>query len=136
MIKWAGRLILLIGVGHTIIALALTAPTHAEAWFTTGVWNEPLTDMSQANGAYWFSLGSFGPLQIVLGLLILWMDRRGIVPPTFIAWIFAANAVICGVIFGPSPWPVDLVSAGLLIAGAHRARRANRTPAAPAPSAP
>ncbi|HEY1176597.1 MAG TPA: DUF6463 family protein [Phytomonospora sp.] len=127
MITWAGRLILLIGVGHTLIALALTAPDHAEAWFTTGVWGEALTDMSQANGAYWFSLGSFGPLQIVLGLLVLWMDRRGIVPPTFLAWTLAANAVVCGVIFGPSPWPVDLVSAGLLIAGARRARRADRT---------
>jgi hypothetical protein len=31
--------------------------------------------------------------------------------------------VICGVIFGPSPWPVDLVSAGLLLAVARPAAR-------------
>lgn len=127
MIKWAGWLIIFIGAGHMVSALALTAPQHAAAWFSAGIWHEDLAAMSPANGAYWLTFGSFGIPQIVIGVLVLWLDRRGIVPPTFIAWTLAANAVICGVIFGPAPWPVDLVSAGLLLAGARRAARRPET---------
>ncbi|MGV9410741.1 DUF6463 family protein [Nocardia sp. NPDC003693] len=121
MIKWAGYLIIFIGAGHMVSALALTAPEHADDWFSAAIWGESLADMSPANGAYWLTFGSFGIPQILIGLLVLWLDRRGIVPPTFLAWTIAANAIVCGVIFGPSPWPVDLVSAGLLLAGARRA---------------
>lgn len=123
MIKWAGRLIVFIGVGHMLSALVLTAPHHAGAWFSGAVWNEDLAAMSSANGAYWLTFGSFGIPQIVIGLMVLWLDRRGIVPPSFIAWTLAGSAVLGGVIFGPSPWPVDLLSAGLLLAGARRAAR-------------
>ena len=123
IVRWAGYLIVLIGVGHLVSALALTAPEHLGTWFTRGIWGEDLAAMSPAHGAYWLTFGSFGPLQVVLGLTVLWLDRRGLVPPTFIAWTLAANAVLCGVIFGPAPWPVDLVSAGLLLTAAHRAKQ-------------
>lgn len=121
--RWAGYLIVFIGAGHMVTALALTAPEHAEAWLTRGIWGEDLAAMSSANGAYWLTFGSFGVPQVVIGLLVLWLDRRGLVPPTFIAWTLAANAVLCGLIFGPAPWPVDLVAAGLLLVAARRARR-------------
>ena len=122
-VRWAGYLIIFIGVGHMATALALTAPEHAGAWFTRGIWGEDLAAMSSANGAYWLTFGSFGPLQVVLGFLVLWLDRRDLVPPTFIAWTLGANGVLCGVIFGPCPWPVDLVSAGLLLVAARRTDR-------------
>jgi hypothetical protein len=123
IVRWAGYLIVFIGVGHMISALALTAPEHADAWFSRAIWDEDLGAMSSAHGAYWLTFGSFGIPQIVIGLLVLWLDRRGLVPPTFIAWTLAANAVLCGVIFGPAPWPVDLVSAGLLLAAGRRAKK-------------
>ena len=122
-VRWAGYLIVFIGVGHLVAALALTAPEHLDAWSSRGVWGEDLDAMSPAHGAYWLTFGSFGPMQIVLGVLVLWLDRRGLVPPTFVAWTLAANAVLCGVIFGPAPWPVDLVSAGLLLVAARHAKR-------------
>ena len=122
-VRVAGHLIVLVGVGHVVAALVLTAPDHAEAWFSRGVWGEDLDAMSPAHGAYWVTFGSFGPLQVVLGALVLWLDRRGLVPPTFIAWTLGVNAVLCGVVFGPAPWPVDLVSAGLLLTAARRAER-------------
>jgi hypothetical protein len=128
MIRWAGWLIVVIGVGHMLAGLALTVPHHVDAWFSGAVWDENLADMSAANGAYWLTFGSFGVPQTVIGLMVLWLDRRGIVPPSFIAWTLAANAVICGVIFGPfSPWPVDVLSATLLLAGARAARRDTST---------
>jgi hypothetical protein len=107
-----------------LIGLALTAPHHVDAWFSGAVWDDNLAHMSAANGAYWLTFGSFGVPQTVIGLMVLWLDRRGIVPPSFIAWTLAANAVICGMIFDPfSPWPVDVLSAALLLAGARAARR-------------
>ena len=132
MIRWAGRLIVAIGVGHMLTGLALTAPHHVDAWFSGALWDDDLAHMSAANGAYWLTFGSFGVPQTVIGLMVLWLDRRGIVPPSFIAWTLAANAVICGMIFDPfSPWPVDVLSAALLLAGARAARRG--TPASPPP---
>ncbi|MFG1944854.1 DUF6463 family protein [Nonomuraea sp. NPDC048826] len=138
MVKWAGWLILLIGLGHTIGGLVLTAPDHADAWFSRGLWGEDLAAMSPAHGAYWLAFGSFGPPQVVIGLMVLWLDRRGMIPPPFIAWILAINAVLCGVIFGPAPWPVDLISAGLLLTAARRSARSRRLQptAAKAPAAP
>jgi hypothetical protein len=85
MIRWAGRLIVAIGVGHMLIGLALTAPHHVDAWFSGAVWDDNLAHMSAANGAYWLTFGSFGVPQTVIGLMVLWLDRRGIVPPSFIA---------------------------------------------------
>lgn len=123
IVRWAGYLIIFIGAGHLATALVLTAPEHAGAWFTRGIWGEELAAMSPAGGAYWLTFGSFGPLQVVLGLLVLWLDRRGLVPPTYVAWTLAVNAVLCGVVFGPAPWPVDLVAAGLLLVAARRAKR-------------
>ena len=110
-----------------LTGLALTAPHHVDAWFSGALWDDDLAHMSAANGAYWLTFGSFGVPQAVIGLMVLWLDRRGIVPPSFIAWTLAANAVICGMIFDAfSPWPVDVLSAALLLAGARAARRGTR----------
>jgi hypothetical protein len=40
MIRWAGWLIVVIGVGHMLTGLALTAPHHVDAWFSGAVWDE------------------------------------------------------------------------------------------------
>ena len=122
MVRWAGYLTVAIGAGHLVLATALTAPEHADAWFSREIWGEDLTSMSPAHGAYWLTFGSFGIPQVVIGRQVLWLERRVLVPPTFIAWGLAATGVLCGVIFGPAPWPIDLVAAGLLLAAARQAK--------------
>ena len=87
MIKWAGRLIVLYGAAHTLAALtAEGAASHAGAWFSGELWGDDLANMSPAMSAYWLTVNSFGLSLIVVGLTVLWLDRRGITPPTFIAW--------------------------------------------------
>jgi hypothetical protein len=132
MIKWAGRLIVLYGAAHTLGALTVEgAARHAGAWFSGELWGDDLANMSPANSAYWLSVDSFGVPLILVGLTVLWLDRRGITPPAFIAWSLGIWAVVDAVVLGPTPgqWLILLLASGLLLAGARRAARlANSAP--------
>ncbi|MBD0421726.1 hypothetical protein H0H10_21655 [Streptomyces sp. TRM S81-3] len=123
MIKWAGWLISFVGAAHTILALTLEkAARHAGAWFSGELWGEDLSAMSPANSAYWLSLSSFGIPLLLVGLLVLWLDRRAIVPPTFVAWTLAALTVCDAVILGPTPGLLILVAVVLMLVEARRTR--------------
>ena len=126
MITWGGRLIVLYGAAHTVGALTVEdAARHAGAWFSGEWWGDDLADMSPANSAYWLSVNSFGMPLVLVGLTVLWMDRRGVTPPPFIAWTLAAWTVVDAVVLGPTPvnvWIIPLAS-GLLVVGARRASR-------------
>ncbi len=121
MIKFAGWLMVLYGAAHTIGALTIEgAGVHAGAWFSGQLWNEDFSNMSAANSALWFSLASFGPTLALLGLTILWLNRRGILPPEFIAWTLGALTLIDGVILLFTPWPILLGATILLLVGIRR----------------
>jgi hypothetical protein len=123
MIRWAGRLIVLVGAGHLLFALALYARPHLGAWFSGALWGEDLAAMSDAGVALWLTVDSFSVPLILVGLTILWLDRRGVTPPSFLGWTVGAWAVIEAVIFGPSPSWVLPVAAVLLLVGGRRAER-------------
>jgi hypothetical protein len=123
MITWAGWLIVLVGAGHLLAALALYARPHVGAWFSGALWGEDLAAMSDAGAALWLTVDSFGVPLILVGVTVLWLERRGLAPPSFIAWTVGVWAVVEAVIFGPSPSWVLPVAAGLLLAGARRVRR-------------
>ncbi len=126
MIKWAGWLMALYGAAHTLGALTVEgAARHAGAWFSGDLWGEDLANMSPAGSAYWLSLASFGVPLILIGLIVLWLDRRGITPPPFIAWTLGGLTVVDAVIFLPSPWPILLLANILLLVGARRARHSD-----------
>jgi hypothetical protein len=142
MIKWAGRLMVLYGAAHTLLALTVEgAARHAGAWFGGQLWGADFADMSAANSAYWLTLASFGPPLVVIGLMVLWMDRRGITPPPFIGWTLGALTVVDAAVLLLTPWPVLLLANVLLLVGARRAghrdnpaphSRAARSPEEPA----
>ncbi|WP_084964864.1 DUF6463 family protein [Thermoactinospora rubra] len=124
MIKWAGWIMVLYGAAHTLGALTVEgAARHAGAWFSGQLWGEDLAAMSPANSAYWLSLASFGPPLILIGLMVVWLNRRGIAPPPFIAWTLGILTVVDAVIMVLTPWPILLLANVLLLAGARRARR-------------
>lgn len=126
VIRWAGRLIVFFGTAHTLGALtALGAGRHAGAWFSQELWREDLSDMSPAMSAYWLSVNSFGPPLILVGLTVLWVNRRGITPPPFIAWAMAGWVVVGTVLAGPGVGQdlILLAAAGLLLAASRRAKR-------------
>ncbi|MFC3960751.1 DUF6463 family protein [Nocardia jiangsuensis] len=124
MITWAGRLLLLLGAGHLLAGLVLTAPRHGGDWFSGGVWGEggDIIDMTPANSAFWLTAGSFGLPLALIGALVMWLDRRDIAPPTFLAVGLGVWSVFAAIIFEPAPWPVIWIAVGLLVAGARRQR--------------
>lgn len=124
MIKWAGWLIVFYASAHIVGALTVEgAARHAGAWFSGELWGEDLANLSPAMGAYWLSVNSFGPPLLLIGLTVLWLDRRGVRPPPFIAWALAAWIVVGAVVAGPGVGQdlILLVAAGLLIVQARRA---------------
>lgn len=123
MIRAAGWLIVLYGAAHMLGALTVEgAARHAGAWFSGALWWDDLANMSAANSALWLSLDSFGVPLIVVGLIVLWLDRRGITPPPFIAWTLGIWNVVDAVILLLTPWPILLLANILLLIGARRAR--------------
>jgi hypothetical protein len=123
MIKWAGRIFVFLGIGHTVLSLALVAPEHAAAWFGADLWSpdEGVITMGASMSAYWLSIGGFGVPLLVLGLAVLWMDRRGLVPPAFLGWILLVWAAANTVILLPSPWILAVAASVLYLAGVRRA---------------
>ncbi|MGW7789188.1 DUF6463 family protein [Streptomyces tricolor] len=136
MIKWAGWIITLCGTAHTLGALTVEkAAHHAGTWFSGGLWHEDLADMSPAGSAYWLSLDSFGIPLVLIGLTVLWLDRRGITPPAFIAWTLGVWTVVDAVILPFTPWLLFVLACALLLTGIRRARRGDATPRAGLPRA-
>ena len=125
MIKWGGHLVLWIGAGHLILGVALTAGAHADDWISGAMWGlgGSLTEPAAVEGAFWFSLGSFGLPLALCGAMVLWLDHRGDVPPAFLGWALLAWSLAAGALYEPAPWFIVWIAAGLLLAGARRARR-------------
>lgn len=122
MIKWAGGLIVFCGAAHTIGALTVEgAWHHAGTWFGGALRREDLAAMSPANSALWLSLESFGIPLTLVGLTVLWLDRRGITPPPFIAWTLMIWTLVDAVILTFTPWPIFLLASVLLLVGIRRA---------------
>lgn len=94
----------LYGTAHTVGALTTEgAATHAGTWFSGGLWDDDLSDMSPANSALWLSVDSFGPPVVVIGLTVLWLDRRHITSPAFIAWGLGGLTALDGAILLKTP---------------------------------
>ncbi|QWF83308.1 DUF6463 family protein [Amycolatopsis sp. CA-230715] len=124
MIKWAGWLMVLFGAAHTLGALTVEkAASHAGAWFSGALWRDDLAAMSQANSAFWLSVYSFGVPLVVVGLMVLWLDRNGITPPRFIAWVLGIWTVVGAAVLVITPWPILLAANVLLLLGIRRATR-------------
>lgn len=125
MTRWAGWLILLFpGVGHSVGALLQTAPHHADAWFDLTGWDADATLMDPPEATLWYTVFSFGVPYLFLGFLVLWLDRRGVTPPSILAWGIAAWTVVATAAGGPSALLVLLPASLLLLVAARRARRA------------
>jgi hypothetical protein len=125
MIKLAGWIITVCGIAHTLGALTVEkAAQHAGTWFSGGLWSEDLADMSPAGSAYWLSLDSFGIPLTLIGLTVLWLNRRGITPPAFLAWALGRWTLIDAVVLPCTHWPLFALACTLLLIGIRRAHRA------------
>jgi hypothetical protein len=124
--KFAGVLIVIYGAAHTLGALTvLSAGQYAGSWFSGALWRDDLASMSPANSAYWLSLNSFGIPLIIVGALVVWLDGRGVTPPSFVGWALTLFSVVGAVVLVMTPWPLLLTASALLVVQARRASRSS-----------
>lgn len=130
MLRWAGYGMIGMGMLHMLV-LGMDALPQLSSWLTGGLWTlehwQPALTQSQAvlagNAVFHSTLGSFALPMIVFGFLVLWMDRRGLVPPAFVGWGIGAWAVLAGLVMEPSGYPLGLIPAVLLVLAARKATR-------------
>jgi len=121
-VRWAGVALTLLGCGHLAGGLAMTAPRDIGSWFSATLWrpDEGVVDMSPAMSGFWLTIGSFGAPVTILGMLLVWLGRHGIVPPRWMAWTLVTWSAIAAVILEPAPWVVGLGAGGLLLSASQR----------------
>ncbi|MEU1428531.1 DUF6463 family protein [Nocardia sp. NPDC005746] len=119
MIEWAGRVLAVVGGGHLTVGLLISS-AHFGDWFTLRLWGHWWEDTGPAN-AFWANPAGFGLPLLLVGLLVVWMARHAIVPPIFLAWTVLAWGALCAVIVEPTPGPVVVITAVLLLRGIRRA---------------
>ncbi|HEY9368907.1 DUF6463 family protein [Streptomyces sp.] len=121
--RWAGRILAFLGAAHLLINGLLIRDRMPE-WLDGALVALPadrLHALPPALGAFWAVPGSFGLPLLLLGLLVARLARTGIPVPAYVGWGLAAWAVVTGLILLPSPFPLALIPAAMLIAAARRA---------------
>ncbi|MEV6770085.1 DUF6463 family protein [Nocardia sp. NPDC051030] len=131
-VVWSGRLVTLLGTGHTIGALILTRH-YFNDWASGDLWDSSLDLHSPQPilGAFFVSILSFGIPLLLFGLAISWIGHQGLIPPPYVAWALAAWITICVALGGLSPLPLAFISVATLLIAAHRQPRQLAGTAAP-----
>lgn len=129
MIKWAGRLIALIGGGHLTLGM-LASWSYFDDWMSMELWGHWWDDTDAAN-AFWSNPAGFSWPLLVVGLLVVWMDRNGIVPLPFLACMVLGWGALCAVIVEPTPGPLVVVAAVILLRGIRSADEHVESPTQP-----
>ena len=133
MLRLAGYTMIAIGLLHIAVlgmdALPLLGGWASGALWTTAHWQpvvDQAHDMVVNNAAFHATVGSFAGPVIVLGAMVLWMDRCAMTPPAFLGWGLGAWALLASLIMEPSGYPLGLIPAVLLILEARRRAAARR----------
>ncbi len=80
--------------------------------------------MARSTAVYWASLGGFAVPLLLLSLLILDRGQHGLAMPVWFGLALGAWFALNTLALGPSGFALGLLVAGLLLAGARRARAA------------
>ncbi|NEW37743.1 hypothetical protein GV794_10740 [Nocardia cyriacigeorgica] len=122
MINWAGRILAFLGAVH-LTAATVFSYRHFAEWLSFGLWSldADITELPAPIGGFWFGPGSFGAPLLLLGVMVIWMDRRAITPPAFLALALLAWTAVCALIFEPAPWVAATAAAVMLLVGIRRA---------------
>ena len=91
---WTGYWVQVTGVIHTVFGLTV----YSAGWRAIGKrgwWNAVDGDLTTER-AFWFTI--FGPLAVLLGALMVWVERRGVRLPKFLGWALLGGIGVCGVL--------------------------------------
>lgn len=131
----------LIGLGilHMLV-LGADALAAVPGWLHLDLWTfehwgaavDQRQDLLLSGFAFWSTIGSFAVPAMVLGFLLLWLDRRGIVPPAFTGWVLLGWTAITTMLMLPSGFPVAVLVALGLVLGRRKPDTASGEFSAPA----
>lgn len=130
MIRGSGIALVAVGILH-IIVLGMDALPHVPDWLHLQLWTDehwrPFAaqrpDILASNAAFWATAGSFAVPVILLGALVIWLDRRGLPVPTFVGWALLGWFAAASLIIEASGFPLGIPIAACLILGASRRNR-------------
>jgi hypothetical protein len=112
MKAWIGKATIGIGIIHCLFGLVFMRSTLALLW-SEGLINT-VNGQPKREFVFWFL--AFGLLAIILGFLIDWMEREGIIPPPFLGWSLLALTVAVVTIMPISGgWLVFIPAIGLIL---------------------
>lgn len=90
---WTGWWIVAVGIIHTVFGLLV----YSAGWLEIrggGFWNAVDGEIGREH-AFWFTF--FGPAAILLGALMVWVERQtGPRLPRFLGWSFLGAAAVAG----------------------------------------
>jgi hypothetical protein len=130
MIRWSGIALVAVGILHVIV-LGKDALPHVPDWLRLQLWTDEhwrpfeaqRLDILTSNAAFWATVGSFAVPMILLGALVIWLDRRGLPVPAFVGWALLAWFIVASLIIEASGFPLGIPIAACLILGASRQNR-------------
>lgn len=131
MIRWSAIAMMVLGVVH-MLALGIDALNYVPGWARFDLWSlehwrllaQQSPAMVTSNAAFWMTIGSLAVPVFLLGYLVRDLDRRGIVIPVSVGWIFFIWQALCALIMQPSGFLVGGVIGLVLLVGLSRQHRA------------
>ncbi|BBD38552.1 DUF6463 family protein [Aminobacter sp. NyZ550] len=138
MVKWSAIALISLGIIHMLV-LGAEIPAELPNWLSLNLWTwdhwaplraQPL-DLALSGGVFWQSIGSLAIPLVILGALILWLDRRSLPIPVFVGWGLLVWTAIMTAIMPPSGLTVVFVVSVFLTVGLQvRSRKRGNSPAA------
>lgn len=124
MIRWSGIAMVAIGIVHMIV-LGIDAVVEIPGWLRLELWTaehwQPLRaqrlELLASNAAFWSTIGSFALPLIMLGAVVIWLDKRELPVPGFLGWSLLAWIVVASLIIEVSGFPLGILIAICLILG-------------------
>lgn len=130
MIKWSGIALIALSIVHMIV-LGIDAATEVPGWLGLKLWTlehwqsvvaQP-HDLVVSGAAFWSTIGSFAIPVIILGCLVVWLDRQGREIPPFVGWSIAIWITVASLVIEPSGFPLGVVAAICLMIGIRKRRQ-------------
>lgn len=91
MKSWVGRSILVIGVMHTLVGV-IAFHAVLTTIFREGLFNSiSLNHQPERESAFWFLFTGFALL--IIGGLVVWIERNKMRTPAFLSWSFLSITV-------------------------------------------
>ena len=127
MVRWSAVALIVLAVVHLLV-LGIDVPAELPKWLEFSLWTldhwQPLRaqplDLALSSGVFWATAGSFAVPLLILGSLLLWLDRRGDPIPAFVGWTLAGWTALMTLLMPPSGFPLGLLIALCLAVGLER----------------